>query len=309
MDKMVLELSLYPSPMRVYTKMLRRIISHPGYARKVLRKFLLHREDSWGNRYCLCCWCYWGQHKHKKQKSWVYLFRCTHCKKVYSEFKWSIFDRTKVPLHIWCEAILHWCISTGSLSAAELARLTGISHPSAWKLLMKIRQACTSPPDSILSWICEIDESWHGKTKNDNQDIVFGIVQRTKKQLLFFCVENTQKETLFPLIYQHITPGSKVFSDGYQVYKDLHFHYRHKTVIHSEGEFSRDEEWEKVHSNTQEQIWWDFKGITQTIHHGIKKKYRKLYLAQYQFRYNYWKTGNLFYALLERILFKNQPVV
>lgn len=68
---------------------------------------------------------------------------------------------------------------------------------------------------------------------------------------------------------------------------------------HSKGEFARES---FIHSNTIEQIWGDIKGIIRTIHHGISRKYRHLYLAQYIFKYENLLSSNLFYNTLCQLL-------
>jgi len=59
----------------------------------------------------------------------------------------------------------------------------------------------------------------------------------------------------------------------------------------------------RIHSNTIEQIWGDIKGILRTVHHGVSKKYRQLYLNQYIWKYQqYAKTSNFFYTVLCQLL-------
>lgn len=294
--------------MEVYRKLLRRVISHPGSARMVLRTFILKWKDTPDRRTCLECWCIWWQHKHKKNKNGSYLLKCSHCGDTYSEFRWTILENSKIHISVWCQAILEWCICTGSISAAELSRRVGISEPSSQRLLRKIRQVCLRSLNTNLIFedICELDESWMGK--KDNQDIVLGITQRYTRKLTFVCIENTKIETITPIINSCIQTGSEIHSDNASYYSEFKLRYNHFTSNHSKGEFAtfntHKVTWEiiRVHSNTIEHIWWDFKWIVRTIHHGISKKYRQQYLAQYAFRYSCWSSTNLFYAFIDNML-------
>jgi transposase-like protein len=190
-------------------------------------------------------------------------------------------------------AIVYWTTATGSLSAADLGRKLGISHLSAWRMLMKIRKELNKGlSQEVLEDIVEADEAWFGRKKN--QEIVMGIVQRGRRKLRLIVIPNVKEETLYPHIEEHIKKGSRFMTDSRITYAITGIEYHHQTVNHSKGEFAR----EKVHSNTIEQIWGDIKGIIRTIHHGIKKKYRKLYLAQYIFRYENKHCSNLFYKTL-----------
>ncbi|OGJ55319.1 hypothetical protein A2483_01610 [Candidatus Peregrinibacteria bacterium RIFOXYC2_FULL_33_13] len=50
------------------------------------------------------------------------------------------------------------------------------------------------------------------------------------------------------------------------------------------------------------------KGIIRTIHHGISKKYRKYYFAQYIFKYENILSSNLFYNVLWNITLTTTPL-
>jgi len=198
-----------------------------------------------------------------------------------------------VPLHKWLHLIILWINSTGSISAAEGARNIGISHVSTWRMLMKIRKEFSgSISKNLLEGLTEADEAWFGK--RDNQDIVMGIVQRSRnkvgRRLRLFTIPNVKEKTLYPLIRQNVKEKSRLFTDSRISYAATGIYYHHQTTNHSKGEFARDE----VHSNTIEQIWGWIKGIIRTIHHGISKKYRELYLAQFIFRYENEHISNLF---------------
>ena len=284
--------------MALYWKMLRRLISHPSYGLALARKFQNTHIYKW-QRACLKCWSIWNQHKHKKAKTWVITYKCNHCNQCYSEFYWTIFYKTKIPINKWMISILEWCISTWSISASELSRRIEIKNESAWNMLMKIRKLLYETNTSdILSWIVEADEAWYGKKKNKNQDIILWVVERWKRKLRLFPVDNIQENTLYPIIKNTVKYWSKFFTDSRISYTATNIRYIHKTTNHSKNEFAR---WE-IHSNTIEQIWGDMKWIFRTIHHWVKKKYRLFYLAQYITKYEHIHTDNLFFYTLSKIL-------
>jgi transposase-like protein len=196
---------------------------------------------------------------------------------------------------MWCIAILEWAISTGSVSAAEISRKTGLSHPSAWKMLMKIRGALVQRDNELLQGMVESDEAWFGR--KENQHIVLGLVERYSRKLRFIMIPNVKEETLYPHILEHVQTGSRFFTDSRLTYSITGIRYEHQTVNHSKHEFARD----IVHTNTIEQIWGMIKGIIRTIHHGVSAKYRHLYLAQFAFRYQNEKTSHLFFNTLCQI--------
>ncbi len=275
---------------KTYQKLLRRLISHPGTAIKLIRQLTSRRRKA-----CVGCGCIGCLQIHHTDSRGIYTFRCRECGKTFSELIGTVFYRSKVPLAFWLRAILDWAISTGSISAAELSRRLGISHVSAWRLLMKIRKELTENDTELLSGILECDESWHGKKAN--QDIVFGIVDRNHRKVRFSTIPNTTEKTLHAEITKSAQYGSVLNTDGWVGYGFASIRYHHKVVNHSKSEFARGD----AHTNTIEQIWGIFKGITRTIHHGVSKKYRRDYLAQFAFRYNHEHSSNLFYSVLVKI--------
>jgi len=269
---------------------LRRLISHPGTAIKLIRQLTSRRRKA-----CVGCGCVGCLQIHHTDSRGIYTFRCRECGKTFSELIGTVFYRSKIPLSLWLRAILDWIVSTGSISAAELSRRLNISHVSAWKLLMKIRKELTEDNPELLSGILECDEAWHGKKAN--QDIVFGITDRIRKKVQFSFIPDASEKTLHSEVTKFAEYGSTLNTDGWAGYGFASIRYHHKVVNHSKHEFARGD----THTNTIERIWGMFKGIVRTIHHGILKKYRKYYLAQFAFRYNYEHNSNLFYSTLVKL--------
>lgn len=274
--------------MQSYHKLMRRLISHPGCAIIILRKLISRHRKC-----CPKCGVLTHSQVHHTDKRGIRTYQCQHCHKTFTELYGTIFFRSKIPLARWMLAIIYWITATGSLSAADLGRKLGISHLTAWKMLMKIRlQMQKGLSEDYLEGIVEADEAWFGR--KENQEIVMGIVERGRRKLRLMIIPNVKEKTLYPHIRYHVKKGSRFMTDSRITYAITGIDYHHQTTNHSKGEFARKE----VHSNTIEQIWGDIKGIIRTIHHGIKKKYRSLYLAQYIFRYENIHAGNLFYKTL-----------
>ena|SRR3989339_1678708 len=271
----------------MYQKMMRRINSHPSYALTIVRKFIQRYR-----KVCVHCGVVGSLNVHHSDQRGIQTFICTSCNRTFSELFGTIFFRSKIPIHIWLIAILEWVISTGSVSAAEIGRKTGISHLSSWRMLMKIRRAMPLEHGEMLKDIVESDEAWFGR--KENQHIVLGLVERYSRKLRLIIIPNVKEETLYPHIQKNVQEGSLFFTDSRITYSITGIRYEHRTVNHSKYEFARG----AVHTNTIEQIWGWIKGIIRTIHHGVSSKYRHLYLAQFAFRYQNEKSSNLFFNTL-----------
>jgi transposase-like protein len=170
---------------------------------------------------------------------------------------------------------------------------------------MKIRkQLLPYVNHGVLSKEVESDEAWMGK--KDNQEIILGMVERYKRRLILKSIANVKEKTLYPIIEEHVERGSTFYTDLRISYAITSIYYHHKTTNHSKGEFG---DGNGNHTNTIEQIWGDIKGIIRTIHHGISKKYRALYLAQYIFRYEHKFNSNLFANFLFRLFHPTYCVI
>lgn len=274
-----------------YQKIMRRLISHPGCAIGIVRRLTDRRRKC-----CPLCGVVRNPEIHHTDQRGVRTYRCLDCRKTFTELRGTLFHNSKVALSDWLLAILYWATATGGLSAADLGRKLGVSHATAWRMLMGIRgRLAKGVSDGLLEIITEADEAWFGR--GGNQEIVMGIVQRGRRRLRLIVIPDVKEATLYPHIRDNVKKGSKFFTDSRVSYAITGIEYHHQVTNHSASEFARGE----IHSNTIEQIWGDIKGVIRTIHHGVSRKYRRLYLGQYVFQYENRHSSNMFFSTLCQI--------
>jgi transposase len=131
------------------------------------------------------------------------------------------------------------------------------------------------------------------------------MIQRTG-EVVIQMLANVQQVTIAPLIKATIAPGTRVFTDEYDIYARLsEWGYTHKTVCHSIGEYARDEDGDgfcEVHVNTIEGFW-SFLRSWLRPHRGISQENLPLYLGFFEFVHNAKKRGKaLLSSLLELLL-------
>lgn len=72
-------------------------------------------------------------------------------------------------------------------------------------------------------------------------------------------LENVQQITISPLLRTFIAPGTRVYTDEYDIYHRLPaWGFDHRTVCHSQGEYARDDDgdgFHEVHVNTAQGFW------------------------------------------------------
>ena len=95
-------------------------------------------------------------------------------------------------------------------------------------------------------------------------------------------LENVRQVTIRPLIERFIAPGTRVYTDEYDIYRRLpEWGFDHRTVCHSRGEYARDDDGDgvyKVHVNTAEGFWSLLRSWLQP-HRGISQEKLPLYLG------------------------------
>ena len=101
-------------------------------------------------------------------------------------------------------------------------------------------------------------------------------------------LENVRQVTIRPLIERFIAPGTRVYTDEYDIYRRLpEWGFDHRTVCHSRGEYARDDGdgVYKVHVNTAEGSGRCCARGLQP-HRGISQEKLPLYLGFFQFVHN-----------------------
>ncbi|KAI2797203.1 hypothetical protein BLOT_011181 [Blomia tropicalis] len=96
---------------------------------------------------------------------------------------------------------------------------------------------------------------------------LFGMICEESKEVVLVLVKDCKKSTLWPIIKHFVLPGSISINYGASVYQTLNesedqgfgFNFlNHETVIHKEGQYSRESEFEttkRVTTNLIENVW------------------------------------------------------
>jgi transposase len=166
----------------------------------------------------------------------------------------------------------------------------------------------TPEEEGMVSGIVEIDESYFGGQKALNKKggkgigdkmIVFGMLQRSGRAIVIH-VSKKDKETLLPIIQNHINNDSLIYSDGYAVYNDLSIMgYRHVVVTQKPGRRHKKGEW----TCGIESLWSYLKGPLLGTHRSMSRKHFQSYLNEFVFRYNMNKRNvDWLEIILERLV-------
>jgi transposase-like protein len=243
------------------------------------------------------------------------LFRCESCEYQFSVKTATIFHDSHLPLPKWFAAIYLMSESKKGMSALQLKRTLKVAYKTAWYLCHRIREAVKDADTSLLSGICELDETYvGGKAKNMHKAVrerkiqgrgasgkamVLGAIQRGGKVRLD-AAQTPDRETLKAFIAAKLADEtSAIMTDDFPTYEGCgDSNTRHETVNHSAKEYVRGD----VHTNTMENVWSLFKRSIIGSYHQISVKHLDRYLDELEFRFNNRNNPYLFRDTLLRLL-------
>lgn len=231
------------------------------------------------------------------------LYKCSLCRKQFTVTVGTIFESSKIPLQKWFIAIYLITSQSKGISSIQLAKHLNITQKSAWFLNHRVRHALSSETfwNISLNGVVEVDETLlGGKEKNKHGDkkikhsqgrsskgkiVVVGLVQRNGKVVVRMTKDST-RDSLRPLIYRYVEPGTALMTDEWMGYFGLHKYYDHNKVNHSKGRYVIGE----AHTNTIEGFWALLKRGYMGTYHSMSKKHCDRYMKEFEFRYNTMKS-------------------
>jgi len=61
-----------------------------------------------------------------------------------------VFERSKIALNVWFQAVHLMCASKKGISAKQLERMLGVTYKTAWFMAHRIREAMTGDNATLL---------------------------------------------------------------------------------------------------------------------------------------------------------------
>jgi transposase-like protein len=232
------------------------------------------------------------------------LFKCNDCYEQFTVTVGTVFERSKIGLHIWLQAVHLMCASKKGISAKQLERMLGVTYKTAWFMSHRIREAMTSEiagPIGGAGKIVEADETYWGSEGGSKQDSkrsgqrkaggalkdsnkVVALVERGGNVRAFH-VPSVSGPNLKMVLESQIHPDTHVMTDSsprYNLLKREHGFAAYDQVNHSKAEYVRG----IAHTNTVEGYFSIFKrGLIGTFHH-VAPKHLQRYSDEFSFRYN-----------------------
>jgi ISXO2-like transposase domain len=108
-------------------------------------------------------------------------------------------------------------------------------------------------------------------------------------------VDGTDAETLGVEIRESVEVGATIYTDEHGGYAGLEGDYQHETIVHSAGEYVRDD---GVTTNGIESVWAVLKRGLHGVYHHASDKHLHRYVDEFTFRLN---EGNVKRHTLRRL--------
>lgn len=177
---------------------------------------------------------------------------------------------------------------------------TSIPHSRVEHMVMYLRKSMEQDWSIFLADPVEMDETYiGGQRKNKKLHIrriqakrghgtdklpIVGLFSRSSGQVYVEVLpKKLDVKKIFEIIEKFTTPGSKIYTDGFKMYRGLKARgYIHEYVDHDDGELVRGD----VHTNNIEGFWGILKRKLSCIG-GMRRERLRLFVAEIVWKFNH----------------------
>jgi transposase-like protein len=157
------------------------------------------------------------------------LKKCGDCKKQFTVRIGTIFEESKLPLHIWLQAMHLMCASKKGVSSHQLHRVLEITYKSAWFLSHRIREAMRDgelAPFGSDGGDVEVDETYIGREPGEprgnrgpsNKMKVLSLVERNTGRARSIVMDFLTSKTVGEIVAANMATEARLITDATPYY-------------------------------------------------------------------------------------------
>ena len=219
--------------------------------------------------------------------------KCYKCRKPFTVKVGTIFEASKVKMHVWLQAIFLIAGSKKGISSNQLSRVLGVTIKTAWFMSHRVREAMRSgdlSPFGSNGGAVEVDETFIGRKKGmpvrgayHHKMAVLGLVDRDSGRSRLFHVDKASGSLIQPIVLANLAREARLMTDENTMYRKIGREFaEHSAVKHYEKEYVRGD----VTTNTVEGAFSIFKRGMRGVYQHCAEKHLHRYLAEFEFRYS-----------------------
>ena len=223
------------------------------------------------------------------------LKKCGHCKGQFTVRMGTIFEESKLPLHIWLQAMHLMASSKKGISAHQLHRTLEITYKSAWFLAHRIREAMVSGDTGLFGESgggVEADETYYGRKEGpkkvggwEHKHTILSLIDRDTGRARSKVITDFRIATVAPILEANVSRNARLITDEAQTYKGLGWNFAdHVSVNHTRGEYVNRQD-RSITTNTVEGFYSIFKRGMRGVYQHCSGKHLHRYVAEFDFRY------------------------
>lgn len=229
------------------------------------------------------------------------LWKCTACFRQFTVTVGTVFESSKVKLHLWLQVAYLMSTSKKGISAKQVERMIGVTYKTAWFMCHRIREAMREELVGQIGGegkVVEADETYYSREDGSSKkrrpvkagaalveaNKIVSLVERGGK-VRSFHVPDVSGAKLQALLEHQVDSDTHLMTDSsprYNRVKREQPFAAYDQVNHSKDEYVRG----KAHTNTVEGYFSLLKrGLVGTYHH-VSARHLHRYTDEFDFRYN-----------------------
>lgn len=218
------------------------------------------------------------------------LYKCKDCRLRFTVRMGTMFESSHIPLKKWFLAIYIFLSHKKGISSVQLHKDINVTQKTAWFMLHRIRYNCEDQIDVEFQEEIQVDETYvGGKSRGRRKGTqgrsltktpVMGLLSAGKVKAKV--IPNASGTVLKSIIYNLITKGATIVTDGWLGYRGLNRDFIHKVVKHNQGIYVEN----GYHTNSIEGFWSQLKRGIIGIYHLVSAKHLPKYSEEFVYRYN-----------------------
>lgn len=226
-------------------------------------------------------------------------FFCKACRKKYTVLTGTIYESSKVSLKKWFMAMYLLETHKKGISSMQLARDIDVTQKTAWFMLHRIREMLQDKAPEVLEGTVMADETFVGgknRFRHKDKKVNYKVEREFKDKtpvlgfmrddgfVRLIVIKDVKRDTIVPLVLEHVEPGSTLVTDDWRSYRLLDKDYHHEVVKHGSGQYMNEFGFT---TNKLEGFWTLVKRSIMGIYHYVSRRHLQRYCHEFAFRYNY----------------------